>query len=78
MENKKGKIKEVDKLNDFENVYQVFTEEPYNEKYTKAELQEIFEEYRQKGYMYGVYDEDKCLGLIALKERCSRGTPSRI
>lgn len=68
MENKKGKIKEVDKLTDFESVYQVFTEEPYNEKYTKEELQEIFEEYREEGYMYGVYDKDKCLGLIALKD----------
>lgn len=75
MINKKGKIKEINELADFESVYQVFSEEPYNEKYTKEELQEIYEEYKEEGYMYGVYDEDKCLGLIALKNGAQEEHP---
>lgn len=67
MEKKKGEIKEVKELKDFKDVYQVFSREPYNEKYTDEELQEIFEEYKEKGYIYGAYDEDTCLGLIALE-----------
>ncbi|MDE5830494.1 MAG: GNAT family N-acetyltransferase [Clostridia bacterium] len=75
MEKKKGQIKEIEKPEDFKDVYQVFSGEPYNEKYTDKELQEIFEEYKEKGYIYGAYDEEKCLGLIALEDGAKKDHP---
>ena len=66
----KGKIKNLNNLNDFKKVYRVFSDQPYNEKYTEEELENIFEEYNEKGYMYGAYIDKECVGLIALE----RGT----
>ena len=51
----KGKIKELTILEDFKKVYRVFSGPPYNEKYTEEELEDIFKEYQEKGYMYGAY-----------------------
>ena len=38
----KWKIKILNNLNDFKKVYRVFSEPPYNEKYTDEELENIF------------------------------------
>ncbi|MBP3463571.1 MAG: GNAT family N-acetyltransferase [Clostridia bacterium] len=66
-----GKIKELVDVEDFKKVYRVFSGPPYNEKYTDEELEEIFREYREKGYVYGVYTTttttEGCCGLIALE-----------
>lgn len=61
------KIEELTKLEDFEKVYSVFSRAPYFEKYTKEELKEIFEEYKRNGYIYGAYNGENCIGLIALE-----------
>jgi len=66
----KEEIKTLQSLEDFKRVYRVFSGPPYNEKYTEEELEEIFEEYQQGGYIFGAYTEDGCVGLIALE----RGT----
>lgn len=65
-----GQIKELTSLDDFKKVYKVFSGPPYNEKYTEEELNEIFKEYQEKGYMYGAYNDEECVGMIALE----RGT----
>ena len=63
----KGQIKEIEKIEDFKNVYKVFSEPPYNEKYTEEEFREIFEEYQEKGYLYGAYRGEECIGILALE-----------
>ena len=70
-----GKIKNLDDLNDFKKVYRVFSGPPYNEKYTGEELENIFEDYNEKGYMYGAYVEEECVGLIALERGVKSNQP---
>ena len=71
----KNKIREIEKLEDFKEVYQVFSGAPYYEKYTEKELAEIFLEYQKNGYMYGAYKEEKCIGLVALERGVAKGQP---
>lgn len=71
----KGKIDEITKLEDFKNVYKVFSGPPYNEKYTEEELKAIYEEYKEKGYLYGAYNGEECIGLIALERGEKAGQP---
>lgn len=70
-----SKIKELTNLEDFKKVYKVFSEPPYNEKYTEEELEEIFKEYQEKWYMYGAYNYDECVGLIALERGAKEDQP---
>ena len=70
-----GKIKELNNLNDFKKVYRVFSGPPYYEKYTEEELQDIFEEYQEKGYIYGAYINEECVGLIALERGAKSDQP---
>lgn len=71
----KGKIKELTILEDFKKVYRVFSGPPYNEKYTEEELEDIFKEYQEKGYMYGAYNNEECIGLIALERGAKSDQP---
>ena len=71
----KGKIKEIENKNDFNKVYRVFSGAPYYEKYTEEELKEIFEEYKKKGYVYGAYSDDRCLGIVALERGVKKEQP---
>ena len=68
-------IQELQKLEDFKRVYRVFSGPPYNEKYTEEELEEIFIQYQQTGYLYGAYTQDGCVGLIALERGRQEGHP---
>lgn len=70
-----GQIKELTNLNDFKKVYRVFSCPPYNEKYTEEELEEIFREYQEKGYIYGAYNNEECIGLIALERGVKTDQP---
>ena len=70
-----GEIKELTNLEDFKNVYRVFSGPPYNEKYTEEELEDIFREYQEKGYIYGVYGDEECVGLIALERGVKQDQP---
>ena len=70
-----GQIKELTDLEDFKKVYKVFSGPPYNEKYTEEELEEIFREYKEKGYMYGVYNKEECVGMIALERGVKENQP---
>ena len=74
-ENMSDKIKEITDLDDFKKVYRVFSGPPYNEKYTEEELEEIFKEYQENGYMYGAYKDTECLGLIALERGVKTNQP---
>ncbi len=71
----RGKITELNNLNDFKKVYRVFSGPPYNESYTEEELEDIFKEYQEKGYMYGVYNGEECVGLIALERGAKSDHP---
>lgn len=71
----RSQIKELKKLEDFKNVYKVFSGPPYNEKYTEEELEEIFREYQEKGYIYGAYNDTECIGLIALERGAKTNQP---
>ena len=53
----------------------MFSGPPYNEKYTEEELEEIFIQYQQTGYLYGAYTQDGCVGLIALERGRQEGQP---
>lgn len=68
-------IQKLQKLEDFKRVYRVFSGPPYNEKYTEEELEEIFIQYQQTGYLYGAYTQDGCVGLIALERGRQEGQP---
>ena len=68
-------IKELTDVEDFKKVYMVFSGPPYNEQYTEEELEEIFREYQEKGYIYGAYNEEKCIGLIALERGVKKDQP---
>ena len=71
----KENIKELTKLDDFKRVYRVFSRAPYYEKYTQEELEEIFNEYQEGGYIYGAYNGDECVGLIALERGAKSNQP---
>ena len=62
----KSEIKEMEKKEDFRRVYKVFMEKPYEEKYTEEEMDEIYEEYKAAGKVFGAYVDDRCVGLIAI------------
>lgn len=64
----KGTIRKGVSFEDFKNVYKVFSGAPYYEKYTEEEYKEIFDEYNRKGVIIGAYNEDECIGLIALED----------
>ncbi len=64
----KGTIRKGVSFEDFKNVYKVFSGAPYYEKYTEEEYKEIFDEYNRKGIIIGAYNEDECIGLIALED----------
>lgn len=70
-----GQIRELTNLEDFKKVYKVFSGPPYNEKYTEEELEKIFREYKEKGYIYGVYSSEECVGMIALERGIKAGQP---
>ena len=70
-----GKIKKLENAKDFAKVYMVFSEPPYNEEYTEDEILDIFEEYNQKGYIYGAYNEDECVGLVAIERGAKKDQP---
>lgn len=70
-----SKIKEITDVEDFKKVYSVFSRPPYNEKYTEEELEEIFREYKEKGYLYGAYTDEACVGLIALERGAKKSQP---
>ncbi len=71
----KGKIKEVESFKDFERVYKVFEEPPYNEKYTEEEIQEIFMKYKKAGYIYGAYNEKDCIGIVVIEKGVRKDQP---
>lgn len=71
----KNQIKEVTKVEDFKNVYMVFSGPPYNEKYTDEEIEKIFRQYQENGYIYGAYRGENCIGLVALEKGIQNGHP---
>lgn len=70
-----GQIRELKSLEDFKKVYKVFSGPPYNEKYTDEELENIFREYQENGYIYGAYNGENCVGLIALERGAKSDQP---
>ena len=72
---KKSGIREVNSVEDFSNVYKVFGEKPYEEKYTEEDFREIYEEYKELGTIYGAYVDDRCVGLIAILRGKRNGQP---
>lgn len=70
-----NKIRELTNFEDFKRVYSVFSSAPYYEKYTEKELEDIFQEYQEKGYIYGAYDKGDCIGLIALERNAKPEHP---
>lgn len=70
-----GQIKELTDLDAFKNVYKVFSGAPYFEKYTDDELEDIFKDYQNKGYIYGAYKKDECVGFVALERGARESQP---
>lgn len=72
---KKSEIKEVNSVEDFAGVYKVFSEKPYEEKYTEEDYREIYEEYKKLGNIFGAYVDGRCVGLIAILKGKRKGQP---
>jgi len=70
-----SQIRELTNLDDFKKAYKAFFGPPYRQSYTEEELEEIFREYQQTGYIYGAYNEDGCIGLIALERGVKEDQP---
>lgn len=70
-----AQIEELKNLDDFKKVYKVFSGPPYNEVYTEEELQDVFSEYQEKGYIYGAYNNGECIGMIALERGIKKDQP---
>lgn len=68
-------IRELTSLEDFERVYSVFSGYPYYEKYTEQEVEEIFRGYQERGVIFGAYQNENCVGLIALERGVQEGHP---
>ena len=71
----KSRISENVSYEDFKNIYKVFGEKPYEEKYTEEDFREIYEEYLEKGKIYGAYVDDKLVGIIAITYGAKKGQP---
>lgn len=73
---KNQKIRELENLEDFNRVYQVFSGAPYYEKYTDEEIKEIYDEYKEKGKIYGAFDkENECIGIVAVERGVKKDHP---
>ena len=70
-----GKINNLESLEDFKNVYRVFSEPPYNEEYTDEEIADIFNEYKENGYIYGAYNGDECMGIVVIERGVKESQP---
>ena len=68
-------IRKIENYEDFKNVYKVFSEKPYEEKYTEEDYREIFSHYRDDGMLYGTYLNEECIGLIALTYGVKKDQP---
>lgn len=69
MSNIIGKLTDVE---DFKRIYTVFSREPYKELITPQEVEEIFAEYQENGWIFGAHHfNDKqvgeCVGLVAIE-----------
>ena len=71
----KSKISENVSYEDFKNIYKVFGEKPYEEKYTEEDFKEIYEEYLKKGKIYGAYVDERLVGIIAITYGAKKGQP---
>lgn len=71
---RRGIIK-LEDIQEFKKVYRVFELPPYNEKYTDEELEEIFEEYKKTGEIYGAYTGKECIGLVVYKNGIEKSQP---
>lgn len=71
----KGKISDSVKLEDFKRVYKVFSEPPYNEVYTEEDLERIYNEYNENGYIYGAYNGEECIGLVVIQRGVNQDQP---
>ena len=71
----KSEIKKIESFEDFKNVYMVFSEKPYEEKYTEEDIREIYDDYLENGIINGAYLNGKCIGLIAILKGKRKGQP---
>ena len=61
-----SKITDFVSYDDFKRIYKVFSEMPYEEKYTEEDFKEIYDEYLKKGKIYGAYVDGTLRGIIAV------------
>lgn len=71
----KSKITDKVSYDDFKEIYKVFKDKPYEEKYTEEDYREIYEEYIAKGKIYGAYIDDKIVGIIAITYGAKKTQP---
>lgn len=70
-----SKITENVSYEDFKNIYKVFGEIPYEEKYTEEDFREIYREYMEKGKIYGAYVDGILRGIIAITYGAKKNQP---
>lgn len=70
-----GQVRELTELEDVNKVCRVLSGPASSAKYTEEELEEIFREYQEKGYMYGAYNKEECVGMIALERGVKEDQP---
>ena len=60
-------IKEVNDYSTFYNVYKTYTYPPYNEDWSDSEIEQEYQNIKQRGVLYGFYVDGKCIGILALR-----------
>lgn len=68
-------IKEICNEEEFANVFKVFREYPYNEKWPDDEIKQEFTELKSNGKVYGYYIDNQCVGLISFYEMIENEHP---
>lgn len=63
------RIKETVSLNDFMDVYKIFTYAPYNEKWSEDEIKRVYYTMQKEGKIFGIYDDSYCVGVITLTDK---------
>ena len=64
----KREIRESIPFMDFEKMYKVFEEPPYNEKWTVEELTDEYKELSTLGHVCGYYIDNMCIGLMTFRK----------
>lgn len=68
-------ISSIVSFEEFERLYKIFEEPPYNEKFTQAEVKEIYDELISLGHINGYYIDNELVGCIGYRKMIENEHP---